>query len=90
MFIVFILLFMLICNPLLLSLRISQARTSTINRNSNALNGHPCRVPLFFLKGLDVQPLFVTHATALWYIMSTQLMNEEPKLYFLSTFFRNS
>ena len=65
-------------------------RTSTTNRNSNALNGHPGWIPLFILKGLDVQPLFVTHASALWHIMSTHLMNEEPKLYFLSTLFRNS
>ena len=78
--------FILICSPSFS--RILHANTSAAYRKSKALKGHTWRIPLPILEGFEVQPLFVTHASAFWHIISIHLIKEQPKLNFFKTFCR--
>ena len=68
----------LISKPTFLFFLVLFARISTTKRNRRALRGHPCRIPLCISNGLKVQPLFVKHASALLYIVSTHLRKDVP------------
>ena len=56
------------------------ARSSTTIINKYAERGQPCLTPLLNLKKGELNPLFVTHASDLQYIVFTHLIKSVPKL----------
>ncbi len=60
-------------------LLIATAKGSNARMNSIGDKGHPCRVPLYILKGFDIILLVLTSAIGLKYKILTQHRNESPK-----------